>query len=299
MRHKHMYLAAAAVVLLTGCTQESPPAVQETSPAATPSASNSVAATTAAHIVQVDFHGLISHVMENNGAAPPRAAVLAGGAARSPEEHIFTIVVPPVKDRNKLKFIGTPSCPQVTDPCEISGISAISLSIPALTGSVTPSVTFTTFVPGLQEASGNKMPKADLQPELNAAKPPAANSPFLAFFDYTGGTLSAVPFCGLAEYDNGGAARRFAQVVTLLGTTASEPKLVATKPDGTTETIEFVDPDYVSIEVHNRAKQSKMDHFHLFGGLSTKSVTLPKIKKDKACSNTKGTVIGCSDTRYP
>lgn len=299
MRHKPIHLVAAAVVLLTGCKQESTPAVQETSPASTTSASVSVAATTAAHIVQVDFYGLISHVMENNGAAPPRAVVLAGGAARTATEHIFTIVVPPVKDRNKLTFIGTPSCPQVTDPCEVSGITAISLSIPALTGSITQSVTFTKFVPGLQDASGNTMPKADLQPELNAASPPAAGSPFLAFFDYTGGTLSAVPFCGLAEYDTGGAARRFAQVVTLTGTTASEPKLVATKPDGTTETIEFVDPDYVSIEVHNRAKNSKMDHFHLFSGLSTKSVTLPKIKKDKACSSAKGTVIGCSDTRYP
>lgn len=255
-------------------------------------------------IVQVDFSGLISQLVKQNDVTK-RAVVLKGN---SHHPHEFVIRLPEMKaTETDLQFIGKDvECDKDKKAgCEITTIEeGITLSIAAMEPSLTPTLTFDTLVPSLGEANGSAIPASKLHGDLKKATP-TTGGPFLAYFDFTGGELSAVGFCGHGAFKKAKTQdevqRRFAETVTLLGTTPSAAKLTVTNNKGKSVTFEFTHPDYVHIRIRNMPTSSSgSDHFPLYNQLFDLSagISLPEVNTDKACKG-KGTVVGCSDSQWP
>ncbi|HXH94040.1 MAG TPA: hypothetical protein VNN25_20865 [Thermoanaerobaculia bacterium] len=258
-----------------------------------------VTPTSAGSFVQVDFEGLIAHVVPDTGAAKPRAVVLADDKIHL---HAFLIEIPPINEaESELDFIGADHPCVPFAGCSITSINnGIALTIEGLAPGLTKSTSFKTFVPSLSDAFGTAIPEASLNADLKNPTPTSGD--FLAYFDYTGGTLSAVPYCGLGAFKNTGTPRRFVDVVTLIGETTSPAQLKVTNAAGVTKTFTFKDPDYIRILLRNMPinPAAMSDHFPIYAKLfaSSAGVKLPEVDHSLACPP-KGTVVGCSDSTWP
>ena len=253
-------------------------------------------------IVQVDFEGLVSHVIPMNAAVTTDRAVVMKDDPK--HLHSFVLIIPPVNQSEAdLEFIGTDvDC--TSDPnagCLITGIKPVTLTVPDMKAALETALSFATFVPSLDDANGSPIDPGDLHADLALAVPKSA-SPFLAYFNFTGGTLSAVPYCGRGAFDRGInlVQRRFGRVVTLFGTTTADAQLVV--DDGTTtKTFTFQHPDHVFIKLRNMPTNPgvKADHFPIYNNVfKAGKANLPEVNDDEAC-NPKGTVVGCSNSQWP
>ena len=217
------------------------------------------------------------------------------------------IEIPPVNATEKdLEIIGADvDCGTDKNAgCQITSITdGITLSVAAMEPSpLATTLTFDTLVPSLGEAHGSAIPASSLHPEVDDATP-TPGGPFLAFFDYSGGELSAVGYCGRGAFKKATLVqRRFARTVTLLGTTSTAAQLtVSNHKLKKTATFSFVYPDYIHITVYNMPHGSATtDHFPLYSYLfsSSAAISLPEVDTTEGCKG-KGTVVGCSDSRWP
>jgi hypothetical protein len=298
MKRTYRYALVIAAFALFNCRSERP-----ADPVATETTTPSTAVARTPTNVTVKFEGLICHVIDSGVAnVPARAAVLKGQGAGTPGEHNLSVILPPVSESSipLLNKIG--SVRHLDDGrYQITGIEGVSLRIEGAAPPLVRSEEWRRYVPSLREASGNpnRFPPTALHSDLRRTGPPDSNGPFLVFFEYGGGRLTATAFDGKGQFDRPGAPEReFASSTALVVSTKQRPRLVATKlGEPSSAAIEFVEVGDLLIEVLNRAKDQKHAHFHLFTAVSDGRVPIPPVRTRVVPLS--GEVIGCADSTYP
>jgi hypothetical protein len=298
MNRTYRYAFVIAAFALFSCRSERS-ADSVTTDTATPSAAVARTPTN----VTVRFEGLICHVIDSGVASvPARAAVLKGGGAGTPGEHNLSVILPAVTEASVPLLDRVGSVRRLGDGrYEVTGIEGVSLRIEGAAPPLVRSEEWRRYVPSLRDASGNpnRFPPTALHSDLRRTGPPDSNSPFLLFFEYGGGRLTATAFEGKGHFDRPGAPEReFASSTALVVSTRQRPRLVATKlGESSSAEIEFVEAGDLLIEVLNRAKDQQHAHFHLFSAVSDGRVPIPPVRTGVVPLS--GEVIGCADSTYP
>jgi len=285
---------------LGGCCTTAP---KNAGPMTHPPTQSKAATATPASVIEVNFEGLIAHIVPDDPAVATRRAVVFAGDSNHP--HALTVSIPPVNEESDLAFIGNVQL-SPDGGYDISVISpGLTFTIENLTPAFNKLGTFKALVPSLSDAHdplGTPIPPTSLNADLQNPTP-TPNGNFVAYFDYSGGTLTATSFCGKGQFKNKpGSPRYFVKTVTLAGETTASPILKVTRGRAQ-KSFTFKDPTFIEILVNNEAIAGSGDlddHFRMYEGLfKPGTVTLPEVDHALACKHPKGTVVGCSDSQWP
>jgi hypothetical protein len=308
MERRYRYALAIGLFALFNCRSE-----ETAVPLATETTTPSAAVATTPTNVTVRFEGLICHVIDSGvSGVPARAAVLRGRPGTE-AEHNLSVILPPVTEASRPLVDSIGNVEVLADGrLSVTGIHGVSLRIDGAAPPLVRSEEWRRYVPSLREASGNpnRFPHTALHSELRASAPPSSNGPFVLFFEYGGGRLSATPHEDTGRFDRPGAAEReFARSTALSASTRRRPRLIVTRRNNQTEAaIEFLQAGDLLIEVLNRAKHERHAHFHIYSDVSDGKVPIPPVRQmgkrpaDTGVTSAEtvlGTVVGCADSTYP
>lgn len=258
-------------------------------------------------VVRVDFDNAICHFLD---ATPPRAGIFRDTGHHTPTLTIMQPTAVAATDKLSVAAIKTAfgntvgaSCD--TESCTVSPIDKLTLRIiDTARGPILPPFSFgpdfDLVVPHLKTVAK--------VPNMNAkVKDKVANGDFTAFFDFNGGTLSALPYCAvlkLKHKDNSITSHPVADRVTLTGSTAMPAKLEITRQISSTTFsttyLEFKQSSkLVWLVVDNVPTDATKYHFglHVKAGDGTGTADFPKVEKAPVCQL--GVTAACGNTQWP
>jgi hypothetical protein len=293
MRHRNRGLfivtVALAVLVSNCCKQEPAPPV--------PAKAKSFASATVpagGSLVKVAFQYAICHVFDGVN----RAVVLRGDDQM---KHAAFLVIP-----NDLTADGLTNLKTITgrNPSIVGGRLEIQLE--------------NVGVRVIDEANAAMQPALETGEDFDSLAPhlkmigvrftavrdelkndiPVSTDPIIAYFELNGGHLSADAQCSRAMFDAGPDDRRFADVVTLTGSTTKPAQLQLRSATQTSWTpVGFKHKDVLEVRIENRP-DTTAGHFPIFLKLSKDTTaTLPVITKTLSCEA--GLSPGCSNTQWP
>ncbi len=168
-----------------------------------------------------------------------------------------------------------------------------------VTGPLTLGPDFELFVPALKTAAHVIVPDANL-----SASAPAGD--FTAFFDLTGGELSARPYCTPVplnlDHENRGP-RDFAETVTLTATTGTPAGLQFSNDGSTWRTLKFLRATSLVMRVVNDpdVAHQTMNHFEIHKKVAAdESAVVDYPLLANVIDNCRASLaVGCGNTRWP
>jgi hypothetical protein len=299
-RFRCLLLTATLLLLAAQCKKMETPAVSATNLTTSRSvALPRVAAKVPAggSLVKVSFRYTICHVFGGLN----RAIIIRGDNSMP---HTPVLIIP-----NDLTQVGLDALRKVTgrDPEIVGGKLEIALNnigiqvVDSDGGLIQPALDlgedFDALTPHLKAITAGKF--SAVRSDLSDDIPDANNSPVVAYFVLSGGHLSADPQCSRAKLGVDADDRRFADVVSLTGTTPKPAVLqLRSKALPSWTTIAMKDSDVMDIRIENRPGSST-GHFPMHAKLADPnlSVVMPTITKTLSCEA--GLAPGCSNTQWP
>jgi hypothetical protein len=329
MKRLNRLFSISALVLLAACGREvastqsdAPPSTAATDTMAITSVSDSAAnaadlsngvtvmsarVNPKGSVIKVEFHGAISHITGQN---PTRAAVIKDA------NHIskLTIMRPTQIGSNQANSesalqtaVGDPTKNKATCGagfCEVTPLDGLVIRVvddtgTLLSGPLTLGPDFELFVPALKTVG------KVITPDKNLSLP-APIGDFAAFFELTGGALSAKSYCLPVSFDKdheGRNPRDFAETVTLTASTDTPAGLQFSTDGINWRTLKFFRSTSLMIRIANDpdSDHQNMAHFDLHKKVAddeNKVVDYPTLPNTLDNCNA-GLAVGCGNTRWP
>lgn len=298
----------AVVAVVAGCKKEE---VATDTAATAESVTDTSASATAfsapsGSVVKVEFEGLVSHILGQN---PKRSVLIKNGFHKSVllVKKPTTIGKDPAESKQRL-IDALPSGHTVkcsADYCEVAPLTGLRIRVadgptgPLQPSPVVPGADFTRLVPGLNHIS--TMPNVS-----DILDDDVPSGDFVAFFDLTGGTLSATPYCDAAELKkpNGTSLGEidFARTVLLTGTTSATAQLQFSDDGTHWKSVVMNRATVINLRIENNPDNahSGMPHLALHKSIAKNPATVtdfPAFVSVKLCRA--GTAVGCSNSAWP
>ena len=255
-------------------------------------------------VIKIDFSGAISHII---GQSPQRAVAISDAHHATKLEILKpTQIGKDATESEALlqKAVGDPTKNKATcaGVCVVEPLDGLLIRVvDSAGGTIQPALNagadFDLLVPHLEKATKMTTPDKNLKGDMPTGD-------FTAFFELTGGTFSARPYCtpvALNPDNEGKGPRDFAQTVTLTGSTA-KPAVLEFSNDGKNwRPLAFKRATLVVLRLSNDPdiSHSDMAHFDLHEKIAEGTVpNYPKVAH--AYDDCKaGSAVACGNSQYP